>query len=153
MTTPNLPPKRPWAVRWLIIGFSAAALVGWFRAADILRNGAVYREWIPNLPVTYIALTGILWALISAGSAVLLFFRRAWVPVWIRIHTLALTLLSWIDQLIFAQSEIRWSNLPFRLLLNALIAGGVLFLLARKRSRAYFHLPAVPIQNHKEENA
>jgi len=131
-------PKRRFGIWLLSILFVLIGLSGVSRFWLVVRNGAFYQSLGLEVSTGYLLAGGLLWALTGFCGAVVLFFRRSFVPLAVWAGAAVLTISYWFDRLVMTANPDRATNWAFALLVNGL--GGLLifWIFSRKKNRAYF---------------
>lgn len=98
--------------------------------------------WLSSLPLKvpliYLALSGLIWAL--TGSALLwgLWRHQAWAPWATRLAVLSYTLYYWLDRLWLAANGPQDANRPFAFLVTVGMLASIFIIFRLARVSAYF---------------
>lgn len=129
--------KRPFGVTLL------AALVLSIAGLHLIRFIQALKTWdflagLPGVSPLYLALSGLVVALVGFPLAWGLWRGMAWAARFTRIAALVYILQSWFDRTFLAQEAFQRTNWPFALAATFLLLVWVFFILSRPQAKAFF---------------
>ncbi len=139
-TIQNQKSKRPFSVTLVALAVLTFAVIHLVRLVDAILQWD-FLKGLEGVPVAYIALSGLLWALVGLPLAWGLWRGKRWAPIAARIALPAYLLYAWIDRIFIANAEITMSGdsaWPF-MAGATLVSMALLFWnLSRAKARAFY---------------
>ena len=125
---------------WLLGAmFAFSALIGILRVEQTVRLADFLREIAPDINLPWLLISGALAGLCGLVGLVISQLRKPWAPQAVFILAGALSLLFWLDQLLFIADYSLLQRLwGFYLFSNTLVLGVVVWILTRKRVRRFY---------------
>jgi hypothetical protein len=126
---------------WLLGAmFAFSALIGTLRVEQTVRLADFLREIAPDINLPWLLISGALAGLCGLGGMMISQLRLPWAPQAIFLLAGALSLLFWLDQLLFIADYSLLQRLwGFYVISNTLVLGVVVWILTRQRVRCFYH--------------
>ena len=123
-------PKRSAVLIILSVVTLAVSLLGWLRLLVAVGGWDYLGEIAPAVLPVYLAISGMIWALIGMVSAVGIWFRKRWALILLACAVASFTIWYWMDKLLLSANPEANSNWGFSLVLTICIlmyfAGSIL---------------------------
>ncbi len=97
----------------------AISLLGWLRLLVAVGDWDYLGEIAPAVLPVYLAISGVIWALIGLVSAVGIWLRRRWALILLGCAVISFTVWYWMDRLLLSANPEANSNWAFSLLMTA----------------------------------
>jgi hypothetical protein len=91
----------------------------------------------PGIPSWYLPVFGLLWGIAFLSAAVLLWFRRSWVPRFLKWMGAVYLVFLWGERLL-TRSDYAAQSTPFVVVLSVVLYGLMWILLSMQRVRSFF---------------
>jgi hypothetical protein len=130
--------RRPFLVTLLTLGVLSFTVLQSARFYLGIKQWSFISSTLSAGMAAYIVLTGFVWAGVSALNISGLWRGRRWARRLTLITVATFSLYYWIDRLIVSHGTTDRTNLAFSLILNTLILLGIIWILRRRDSRAFF---------------
>jgi hypothetical protein len=120
MTSQDHPHARRSAVLIILAGVTLAiSLVGWLRLLVAIGGWNYLGEIAPAVLPVYLAISGMIWALIGMVSAVGIWFRKRWAVILLGCAVISFTVWYWLDRLVLSANPDSNANILFSLVFTA----------------------------------
>ena len=114
-------PKRSAILIILSIVTLSISLLGWLRLFVAIGDWNYLGEVAPAVLPVYLAISGMIWAVIGMVSAVGIWFRKRWSLILLACAVASFTIWYWMDKLLLSANPEAVSNLAFSLVLTICI--------------------------------
>ena len=131
-------PGRSFELLVLVLVLLASALAGFLRLQAALYSYTVLTQLGLTPGPLYAAISGGIWGLISLASALGLFFRLPWAPLFTRFGVALIALAYWVDRLALTRSTDAQVNAPFAAILTAVLVFYAFGVLSLDKQKKYF---------------
>ncbi len=111
-------PKRSAVLIILSIVTLLISMLGWLRLLVAIGDWDYLGEVAPAVLPVYLAISGMIWALIGMVSAVGIWFRRRWALILLGCAVASFTVWYWMDKLLLSANPEAISNWGFSLVLT-----------------------------------
>jgi hypothetical protein len=116
MTSQDHPHVRRSAVLIILAGITLAiSLIGWLRLLVAIGGWNYLGEIAPAVLPVYLAISGMIWALIGMVSAVGIWFRKRWALILLGCAVISFTVWYWMDRLLLSANADANANWLFSL--------------------------------------
>jgi hypothetical protein len=120
MISQDHPHVRRSAVLIILAGITLAiSLVGWLRLLVAIGGWNYLGEIAPAVLPVYLAISGMIWALIGMVSAVGIWFRKRWALILLGCAVVSFTVWYWLDRLLLNANPDANANMLFSLVFTA----------------------------------
>ena len=131
-------PKRPRSVTFLTWMVLIIASLNWLQLLEVVRLWDFLQNLSQDLPVLYLAITGLIWGLIGVCLVWGLFLGRSWAHRLMKITALVYAIFYWIDRLWIADFSTIGNRWPFALGLTIILLIFTFWVLSRSKTRNFF---------------
>ena len=131
-------PKRPLGVTLLTWMVLIIASLNWLQMLEVVRLWDFLQDISQDLPVLYLAITGLIWGLIGACLVWGLFLGRSWALKLMKITAPFYAIFYWIDRLWIANFSAIGNRWPFALGLTIVLIALTFWILSRSKTRNFF---------------
>ena len=114
-------PKRSAVLIILSVVTLVVSLLGWLRLLVAVGGWDYLGEIAPAVLPVYLAISGMIWALIGMVSAVGIWFRKRWALILLACAVASFTIWYWMDKLLLSANPEANSNWGFSLVLTICI--------------------------------
>lgn len=114
-------PKRSAILIILSIVTLSISLLGWLRLFIAIGDWNYLGEVAPAVLPVYLAISGMIWAVIGMVSAVGIWFRKRWSLILLACAVASFTIWYWMDKLLLSANPEAVSNWAFSLVLTICI--------------------------------
>jgi hypothetical protein len=130
-------PPRPFSVTLLSLLVLLLTVHKIVRLVLVLRDWAFYSELFPFNPA-YLALSGLVWAVIGLPVAYGIWFGSPWSPRVIRMAAFVYTIYYWLEFFFLVDLGERHENWPFLVVVNLVMLLWIFWVLSREKVCKYF---------------
>lgn len=131
-------PRRSFELLMLVLLLLASALAGFLRLQAALYSFDLLTKLGLTPGPLYAAVSGGLWGLVSLASALGLFLRQRWAPLFTRAGVAVMVLAYWVDRLLLTRSADAQVNAPFAAILTAVLVFYAFGVLSLEKQKKYF---------------
>ncbi len=114
-------PKRSAVLIILSVVTLVVSLLGWLRLLVAVGGWDYLGEIAPAVLPVYLAISGMIWALIGMVSAVGIWFRKRWALILLACAVASFTIWYWMDKLLLSANPEANSNWGFSLVFTICI--------------------------------
>ncbi len=118
---PALRPRRPYFVTILTVVVLSFTYLNAARLWAAIQLRSVLTDLSPHIPVTYLMLSGAVWALIGLPLAYGLYTRKTWASRPVCALAILYALVYWFDRLFLADPAAMAARWPFAALLTVIL--------------------------------
>jgi hypothetical protein len=127
---------RPFSVTLLTLGVLSMAVINLLGFVQAILNWELYSDILP-IPLTYLALSDLIWGLAGLPLVWGLWLGRVWAVRFTLLFVLVYTLYYWLNRLLLLANA-GGSNWPFAVITNSILIIIIYWILNRPRARAFF---------------
>ncbi|MGD9093483.1 MAG: hypothetical protein PVF74_11605, partial [Anaerolineales bacterium] len=120
----------------LALGVLSMAAINLFGFVQAILNWELYSAILP-IPLTYLALSSLIWGLAGLPLVWGLWLGRVWAIRFTLFFVLAYTLYYWLDRLLLSANA-GGSNWPFAVITNLILLLIIFWILYRPPAKAFF---------------
>jgi uncharacterized membrane protein HdeD (DUF308 family) len=129
--------RRPFSISLLTGLILLVALSGFVRMYQTIVQWS-YLSTLKMVSPAYILATGLFWGLFGLATGLLLWLRWSQSSLLASAFLISFSIYFWIDRIFVAVSSERFTNWPFRLVVNLLVLAWAVWVVNRPKARSYF---------------
>ena len=129
--------RRPFSVTLVALLVLTLAVMKLIRLVLVMQSWAFYGGLLSFSPI-YLAISGLLWAVIGLPLAAGLWFGLSWASIFTRVGSLVYTFYYWLEYFLLVNTRGRQQNWAYLLFANIAVLIWIYWVLSRDKAKIYF---------------